>query len=268
MANLKPNQFLLDGHIFSEIPLLFQTEMVQAVVTDRKNQTRRTRGLDEMNENPDDWEFCWVGDTVINQKITEFGTFFQHKKDRKQVRFIKSPYSKPGDLLWVRETWGMKNCGWSTLERRYNTILAYRADVEDQDVTWKPSIHMPKAACRIWLMVENIRVERLQDISGDDIFSEGVVVPVSENNTIVFTLGKKNNAIDFLPDGFAAEGQPKLTGNQILFAHWAELWCKVNGRESWDQNPWVWVVKFRTLSKTGRPSDELIVKNWKEVANG
>jgi hypothetical protein len=243
---------------FKEIPLLFSTPMVQAIMEGRKTQTRRTRGLenvplkefDHISFNPKDWpKKPWV---------------FKKKTQKDPVRYeieydAKCPYGKPGDLIWVREK-TIRNNNSNTY---WPVADGYVKTSDYEKIT--PSIHMPKSASRRWLMVEEIRLERLQDISGEDILYEGVRVPVSKNNTIVFTLGKKDKAIDFLPNAFAAWGAPKLTGRQLLFVHWAELWCDVNGRESWNQNPWVWVVKFRILSITGRPSDEVIMENHMDI---
>src|SRR5690606_4966323 len=106
-AKLRPNQFLLpSGAVITEIPLLFQREMVRANLEERKNKTRRDRNLGFINLHPDEWELCWVGDTVANKRFPKvFGAAFQHKTFHDKVGFVKSPYGKPGDLLWVKETW-------------------------------------------------------------------------------------------------------------------------------------------------------------------
>lgn len=229
MAKLKPNQFIIDGHTITEIPLLFQTEMVQAVLEDRKTQTRRgIKGLPL--------------DRLINldfapHLVADPGNHI-------------GPYGKPGDLLWVRETWA-KN----------HDVIAYKADYEekeDQNIAgniflgWKPSIHMPKAACRIWLMVEEIRVERLQDITDKDAKAEGAknYMKMSEFSL----LGELGDWV--IPKPFLQ--------HQFGFL---SIWVQINGPESWLQNPWVWVVKFRVLSKTGRPSDEVIADNYKQITH-
>ena len=246
MTNLKPNQFLLDGHIITEIPLLCQTALVQALLEDRKTQTRRTRGLDEVNEIPVAWTYQATLESNCQKHV--FGRL--NKENKVCYReSIKSPYGKPGDLLWVREAW-------NKYYDEDGEYIAYKADDHCNDFKWKPSIHMPKAACRIWLMVDEIRVERLQDISEGDAVAEGVdVTPklYSDGNAYFDYSGK-----------IGAQGFNFNTAKESF----KTLWESINGVESWNQNPWVWVVKFRTLSKTGRPSDELIVKNWKEVANG
>lgn len=231
MAKLKPNQFLLDGHIITEIPLLFQTEMVQAVAEDRKTQTRRTRGLEGLDNH---YFQSLVHHAYGHFTFVDKGNYSPKKED---VKVATPPYGKPGDLLWVRETFTEWPKG--SFQYRASTALG------DELGLWKPSIHMPKAACRIWLMMEEIRVERVQDISEEDAVAEGVL---SSGGQYFHYLKKK-------------WGPSPIHSFQ-------SLWQSINGWNSWNQNPGVWVVKFRTLSKTGRPSDEVIVKNWKEVANG
>lgn len=240
MAKLKPNHpdsyREYSGNLIKEIPILFQTEMVQANLADMKTQTRRIiRDLD-----PDSilLPYKMVGPTFLEP--SEFD-----KPENLQMAscYPNTPYGKPGDLLWVRETHANLNNGLANSE----PFFVYKADLEHPDqhgpVTWKPSIHMPKSASRLWLMVEEIRVERLQDITEEDAKAEGCIQ--YEKDT------------DWMTAKY---------GYQIL-------WESINGKESWNSNPWVWVIKYRILSKTGRPSDEVILKNHleitkKEVSNG
>jgi len=121
-----------------------------------------------------------------------------------------------GDILYVRETFAQK-CN--------SDSIVFRADYVSRDfivdAKWKPSIFLRKEHARIWLEVENVDKERLHDISGADAVAEGA---------------------SLLPD------------NGIAYSRFQELWCAINGRESWDANPWVWVIKYKVLSTTGRPS--------------
>ena len=82
-------------------------------------------------------------------------------------------------------------------------------------LTWKPSIFMPKEACRIFLKVVGVSIEKLHDITADDIKAEGV-----------------SYTMDYYP---------------ILFESWQELWIRINGQESWDSNPYVFVYKFEKV---------------------
>ena len=290
-----------------EIPLLFQTEMVQAVVEDRKTQTRRTKGLESKNEHPNAWNRegnpCWSMNRLWdstqeknpNPLKIEYGFRLNDEPDA-DIVYQRCPYGKPGDLLWVREThkvgaWRedgrvaynykaspeLVNTPWVTFEYDYTgekferlqtthtDFLLNKGYKSDQDgffhweagkspFPWKPSIYMPKVAARIWLMVEEIRVERLQEISEEDAIAEGVDFAESSN-------GKTYKDYLLYPnDVYEWYNSPKRS--------FESLWKSINGRESWNQNPWVWVIEFRVLSKTGRPSDDVIQQNRKEVANG
>src|SRR5690606_21854458 len=115
---------------------------------------------------------------------------------------------------------------------------------------------MPKVAARIWLMVEEIRVERLQEISEEDAIAEGAKGYMNINDLNILSKAFKEFPDYNLPTPFQEHQFGYLS-----------IWVQINGPESWLQNPWVWVVKFRVLSKTGRPSDEVILKYWKEVTH-
>lgn len=128
----------------TEKPILFNTEMVRAILDSRKTQTRRI---------------------VKNQSLTE-----------ECLKICGKPFY-PGDVLWVRETWTV----WS---RTFGTMPAfhYKADGEDlKNVKWHPSIHMPKEAARIFLRVTDICCERLQDITEQDARAEGFVTDQPED---------------------------------------------------------------------------------------
>ena len=141
-------------------PILFNTEMVRAILDGRKTCTRRlVRFLP--GENPQ-----WTG--YIRDGLMLYN-------GRNEPCIIKVPY-QPGDTLYVRETW----CGLPVNEAghmRGHTIYYYKADGEHRPKgwrgTWHPSIHMPKEAARIWLKVTDVRVERLQDMTDDDAEAEG-----------------------------------------------------------------------------------------------
>jgi len=224
--------------------------MVQAILDGRKTQTRRTRGLKTINENPDIYQYH--GTLPDNPLVHIFARIW--KGHWVETTHIKCPYGQPGDLLWVRETFARATIGGKEIFG-YKSLEKYPSQIK-----YKPSIHMPKAAARIWLQVEEVKVERLQDISDDSIIAEGVRIPVNGigTNRVVFKLGVENSAFSFLPE--RKEGE-KYNQSQLLHAFWAELWCEVNDRASWDLNPWVWVVKFNVLSTTGKP--DLTMNNSK-----
>jgi hypothetical protein len=262
MSKLKPNQFTLpSGQVISEIPMLFQTEMVQAILEDRKTETRRTVKLDTGQLRADSAE-----------RLSQ--TYFMFEEKALPVAGRNCPYGKPGDLLWVRESFYKhpKN-GWN---------IEYKSDYQNtendkwQGTEWKikPSIHMPKAASRIWLMVESIGVERVQDISEQDALAEGIEKAYSEN----FKEWRYKDYFDGKRRGKLFAQFPEMakqTGfGSMPWPDWRDpvssyssLWLSIHGEASWRSNPWVWIIKFRVLSKNGRPTDEVIWQNHTEISS-
>lgn len=226
-----------------EIPILFRTPMVQAILDGRKTMTRRVNSLK----------------SVISHEFKGFITFQGHNhavfvKDNIQT-IVKCPYGQPGDILWVRESWNMgtkeelspddqwmqRNDGLPKGE----WVWVYKAGIKFDFHTqhpewgkkkWKPSIHMPKEACRIWLEVTDVRVERLQEISEADAKAEGSEKGILRDgpNTEKGEFHLEHNIHAWYQTGFKF------------------IWMNINGRESWNANPWVWVVSFKVLSTTGR----------------
>ena len=211
-----------------ERPILFSSEMVKAILDGRKTMTRRLvkpqpypAGLSgvyaDLYHRGPEWAF-WLPD----RRMTEPRTW-------------PCPFGQPGDRLWVRETWAIRDC---------NPLLAaiFRADCVEDDsgeregwwmdknrngdevfipgkVEWRPSIFMPRWASRITLEITAVRVERVQDISEGDAKAEG------------------------LQDWYGAE--PAVTNRGRFHAFWDSLNAK-RGYE-WDANPWAWVITFRRL---------------------
>ena len=189
-------------------PILFNTEMVRAILDGRKDATRRiVKGYI-----PDD--AVW-GYTAFTPKgyISCRGTF----ADGYGEKFFKLP-CEPGDILYVRETWKKAPNGYYYYEDWQRNDIA--------DVTkWKPSIHMPKEAARIWLKVTDVRVERLQDITSEQIGREGVEV----------------------------EYPHVLNGEEKRYA-FSRLWDSTIkksdlDRYGWNASPWVWVIEFERCEK-------------------
>ena len=193
-------------------PILFNTEMVRAILDGRKTCTRRlVRFLP--GENPQ-----WTG--YIRDGLMLYN-------GRNEPCIIKVPY-QPGDTLYVRETW----CGLPVNEAghmRGHTIYYYKADGELRPKgwrgTWHLSIHMPKEAARIWLKVTDVRVERLQEITSEQICREGVEV----------------------------EYPHVLNGEEKRYA-FSRLWDSTIkksdlDRYDWNASPWVWVIEFERCEK-------------------
>lgn len=185
------------------LPILFNMKMVRAILDGRKSCTRRIikpqpQGYFEVSEEP-----LYIYDT-----------------DGKQGK-ITPPY-QPGDILYVRETWKQAPNGYYYYEDWQKDDIA--------DVTkWKPSIHMPKEAARIWLKVTDVRVERLQDITGLSVQKEGIELDPKECAS----------KFDFITE---------------LFLLFQKLWDSTIkksdlDRYGWDTNPYVWVIEFERCEK-------------------
>lgn len=192
-----------------ELPILFNTEMVRAILDGRKDATRRI----VKDFIPDD--AVW-GYTAFTHKgyISCRGTF----ADGDGEKFFKLP-CESGDILYVRETWKKAPNGYYYYEDWQRNDIA--------DVTkWKPSIHMPKEAARIWLKVTNVRVERLQKIAPQGAWKEGA----------------RCSCLHPVPD---------CAGNKTAFVNiWNSTIKKSDiDRYGWDANPWVWVIEFELCEK-------------------
>lgn len=141
-------------------PILFNTEMVEAILEGQKTQTRRT-----VKQPP------VVGDIMRDEK----GWYYE---DGTRNGHSLIPQFSTGDILWVRETWGkLTECDVFPPYEPHEERFIYRADRGDPDhfqAKWHPSIHMPKEAARIFLHVKDVRVERLQDMDEDAAIAEGI----------------------------------------------------------------------------------------------
>ena len=164
-------------------PILFSGEMVKAILDGRKTMTRR----------------------VVNPQFT-----VNIMADDGSWKWLKCPYGKPGDTLWVRETFAVNCVGG-------HDFVFYRADCgsDGDGAKWKPSIFMPRKHSRINLHITEVRAERLQAISEADMMAEGIT------------------------------HDPQIA----TWLKFASLWNSINeGRGyGWDANPWVWVVSFEKL---------------------
>jgi hypothetical protein len=209
-----------------ERPILFSTEMVQAILAGRKTQTRRVI-------KPQPPEDCKDSEPMIDWcDFEDHGwknCFVSFEMAQGDSHSVKSPYGKVGDLLWVRETWAPM----------YNEFgyTGYKADdfsgidnIKDHlyKGKWKPSIHMPKSRARIFLEITEIKAQRLQDISEEDAKNEGISITESGNY--------KNY-------GHA----PYNKDLEDAASSFMTLWWRINGMDSWDANPWVWVIKFKVI---------------------
>ena len=207
-------------------PILFSTEMVQAILEGRKTQTRRLHGLDEIKKNPNDWTFYYFSK---DDKRT-FAHFRKQEDNKIKSIFGTSPY-QIGDILWVRESFAKPPI------YAFGVKYIYKAGFNESICGWKPSIHMPKEAARIFLEVTNVRVERLQDISEDDAIAEGI----DKKGDLYFNYFESKLLGKGLPKEYFYKEIPKVS--------FMSLWSKINGIDSWKANPWVWVYEFKVVEK-------------------
>lgn len=183
--------------------------MVKAILKGRKTQTRRVlKGCDGVN------------DELI--------------KEEKVLRFLLEtcPYGKVGDRLWVRETWAKSG------EKYHYAASVCNPKYDKLDSGWKPSIHMPRVASRISLIITDLRIERLREISCDDAIAEGIAM-VDDYSWKDYFSGTDGFDFDAYID---CEYGKKLHGEICSFA---SLWSKINGLESWLSNPFVYVLEFK-----------------------
>ncbi|HCP6331893.1 TPA: morphogenetic protein [Escherichia coli] len=192
--------------------MIFNAEMVRALLDGRKTQTRRII------------KDCTVGRDPIS-KFIKIGKKFIgcYPEDVPELIRECCPYGVPGDRIWVRETWARYN-----IDQNIHDI-AYRATTPadwPEEGRWRPSIHMPRWASRIVLEITDVRVEQLNAISQEDAQAEGMELT-----------GWRPTYSD--PD----------SGGEVMtpYDNFAELWSSIYGDESWKANPWVWVIEFKRV---------------------
>ena len=255
-----------------EKPILFNTEMVKAILAGRKTQTRRLIRPQPAGQlsyifggsHPGKWTYmsrsdakAWdVDESVIHEEEGKFWT----------------PPCHGDDVLYVRETWNygyvdtdwkegcppehwFEELDWKGKDHDFLREISrfwYLADDDEPlyDLKWKPSIHMPKEAARIWLKVKRVRVERLQDISYDDVQAEGMDMDAwYEYDEWQHQTG----------DGLAADGTHVIYETMRgFFGHkvWDATMQSLEQYEKygWDANPWVWVIEFERVE--GKHDDD------------
>lgn len=237
----------------------YSAPMVLARRAGLKTETRRTRGLKEINQDPDDWELLGVCTADV------FEAMFKNVKTF-EYRTIRCPYGKPGDQLWMRETCraheltddearserfmrqfggeafcldGVVYAADGAFRKIENTREAADAWMELNAYRGKrgatvPSIHMPRWASRGLDEVIEIRIERLQEISEEDARAEGVE--------------SLRNEGEFWRDYTDPDGKNVLSFTRCFAREsFKSLWESINGPGSWEANPWVWVVKFKVV---------------------
>lgn len=193
-------------------PILFNTDMVKAILDGRKRVTRRV-----VKPQPEAIYVHGKQRDIINRNEIAFKVMNQGGKDC----YMIPPY-QPGDILYVRETWQCIN---PYSDKEYVYRASCDADFASDIGKWLPSIHMPKEAARIWLKVTNVRMERLQDISTRQIENEGFETE----------------------EPFCLNGEEIIYAFSQL---WDSTIKKADiERYGWKGNPWVWVIEFERCEK-------------------
>lgn len=274
-------------------PILFNTEMVRAILEGRKNVTRRVANISteiHCGCSTDDHEFVPDNFNHPEEKPTGFVC-------RKCGFGVAPPYCRvpcgtslfrprywPGDILYVRETWA-KLCyvdpdGYTHFDQ---SMYYYAADgapdvtlvdddgfeLDDQRIRWKPSIHMPKEAARIFLRVTDVRVERLQDIDGEQAFLEGATAEVpgilesfEKNDVSIFPKNFSNWPAEKKEEWYRSTATASYIAqcelSERLIKSFKQIWDRTIPKHPnkfksypyyWKDNPWVWVYKFERISK-------------------
>lgn len=233
-------------------PILFSTPMVQAILEERKTMTRRI-----LKPQPEIYEKN--GKEMIRHETKKHVIQTELKNAAQQFIGIPCPYGEVGDILWVRETC-VKACisedgegpisgeNWRYWYRADSDWMKHEWDHSGKDgpqdsPSWKPSIFMPKEACRIFLEIIDIKVERLNEISEQDCISEGIKSHLEE-------LTKEPRFKNYMEDA-SGYGHPDYDYPTTYDPKYSfqTLWQSINGEEGWDKNPWVWAITFKRIDK-------------------
>ena len=227
--NSETNQVARDNvakNLLKNKPLLVSDPLIRPISNGRKTETRRVNGLDWVNELPDEWEFVSLENNAAK---------FKRVGVPPEICTLSCRYGPPGTILWVRENW--------YVGRGYNGVKprdipagrmvkrGYMGDGPRPE--WagrvRPSMHMPRWLCRYELEVLKIGVERVQSITEDGAKREGV-------QPGIFRDGPNTEKGEF-------HLEHNIHGSHL--AGFKFTWMTLNGRQSWDLNPWVWVISFK-----------------------
>ncbi|TGL75400.1 hypothetical protein [Leptospira levettii] len=245
-----------------ERPILFSNEMVKAILEGRKTMTRRVVKLNILQEEDGDSPTCF---SVFDKKGNQYYEFKNGIEEEPSTAKDFCPHGQIGDILWVKETvkpgaWRedgrvafdykaspeLKKTPWVNLGEKFedywikwtdqlikkghksNSDGIFVWEPGESPINWIPSIFMPKEACRIKLRIKNIRIKRLNETSVKDCYDEGT-------------------------PGLIASWDSA----DVVLEKFIDLWESINGKGSWNQNPWVWVIEFEVVTS----SNEILRKS-------
>ena len=227
--------------------MIFNGEMVRALLDGRKTQTRRimkaqpSEDFTPMNMALEaDYKARWYTPGIVDKD----GYLQPAGKEVFGVANENEGYSCPfgavGDRIWVRETWARYNIDQDSHD------MAYRATIPEdwpESGRWRPSIHMPRWASRITLEITDVRVERLNAISEEDAQREGVYTEVWDQTVVARNYAARDEFFQFW-----SEDMPHYVEmNQLYRSSFRSLWESIYGAENWLANPWVWVIEFKRV---------------------
>lgn len=213
-----------------ELPILFNTEMVRAILDGRKSCTRRLVKNDI--------------EAVLN---SPYHKAHPEVEDKQIISKLCNPPYKTGDILYVREMW----CALPVNEAghmRGHCVYYYRADGDLRPEGWRgkwhPSIRMPKEAARIWLKITDVRIERLQEMKPVDVIKEGAYPDCWD---CLNTYGESGSQCCY-----GTEEQCSQCDEVMM--EWEKLWNSTIkksdlDRYGWDANPYVWIIEFERCEK-------------------
>ncbi|YBB27051.1 hypothetical protein ACCQ75_06540 [Klebsiella pneumoniae] len=224
--------------------MIFNGEMVRAILDGRKTQTRRPVKFPVHDKN--------LGCELAGNELAG---------ELSAGNYLNSAFGKPGDRIWVRETFQGPLFDYDLMDSycKYPTpfekpeFCVYKADgvpapefydADDElHCCWRPSIHMPRWASRILLEIIDVRTERLNAISEEDAQREGVHTEVWDQTVVARNYAASDEFFQFWSDDMPHY----VEMNQLYRSSFRSLWESIYGAENWQANPWVWVIEFKRV---------------------
>ena len=216
-------------------PILFNGEMVRAILDGRKTVTRRLVKARSKNA-------CGFYVT-FRKSDNAFMGVYDYDEDERQFDSSQTPPCQPGDILYVRETW-YKDINRYMYRANYANNEKFYRNGKEIEIKWHPSIHMPKEAARIWLKVTDVGVERMQDMRPVDVIKEGAF---PECWDCLNTYGESGSQCCY-------QTEDECSQCDEVMMEWERLWNSTIkkpdlDRYGWEANPWVWVIEFERCER-------------------
>lgn len=221
-----------------ELPIIMKDALVVATEEGRKTQTSRRGGLEEVNAEPERWVFSHWMSVATSGNAEE---------------------KRPAALMLCHGGHALVKCRWAVGDRlylkemtapegidQYGEVVrpAYRALGHTTPLRWVSGRYMKKTDARIWMRVTDVTVRRVQELTPEEMMNEGIEVKVSAHGRVLWPVSVQDGPLEFLPKG-VNPSRTSLGVGVVFRAYWASLWSGINGRESWERNEWMWVVKYK-----------------------